>query len=65
MQTPAREKGAKPARNVAENGSAQEKGVIYGAGRRNVAACAGKGCQIRPERCGEQFCAGKGYHFGR
>ena len=31
----------------------------------NVAACAGKGCPIRPECRRKQFYAGMGYHFGR
>ena len=31
----------------------------------NVAACAGKGCPIRPECRRKQFCAGKGYYSRR
>ena len=31
----------------------------------NVAACAEKWCQIRPECCEERFCAGKGYYSRR
>ena len=45
--------------------SAREWGIFFCAGRKNVAACAGMGCSVRPECPAARFCAGMGYLFLR